>query len=342
MHSSRRPPAAAMTAQTPDLSVSPAAGRESFVGADQPADIAVIIVTYNSAADVGPLIASLRAALHSVRIRVVVVDNGSTDDTVSVLAKHSDVIVRSSGGNYGYAGGINVALRHVGQARSILVLNPDLVVGPGSVREMLDCLESTGAGLIVPRLLDSHGVPQASLRREPTVLRTFGEALFGDRAKRRPGWLAETVYDHESYGRAHTVEWATGAALLIDRALADRLGDWDERYFLYSEETDYFRRARNAGAIIWYTPAATVTHRQGGSGVSAGQSALMSVNRVRYAERHSTPVAAALVHLAVTLHAALRSHRATDRYALAILLDRRRWGDLPHATNTAASPIGPA
>ena len=68
----------------------------------------------------------------------------------------------------------------------------------------------------------------------------------------------------------------------------------------------------------------------------------LAVNRVRYAERHSTPVAAALVHLAVTLHAALRSHRATDRYALAILLDRRRWGDLPHATNTAASPIGPA
>lgn len=329
-----------MTALTPDRLPSPAAGRDTFVSADQPADVAVVIVTYNSETDVGPLLASLREATPSVRMCVVVVDNDSADGTLGVLAEHADITVRSSGGNRGYAGGINVALRLVGRARSILVLNPDLVVRPGSVREMLDCLDSTGAGVVVPRLVDSRGVLQTSLRREPTVLRSFGEALFGSRARRRPGWLSETVFDQESYRRAHVVEWATGAALLIDRALADRLGDWDERYFLYSEETDYFRRARNAGATVWYDPAATVAHRQGGSGVSAGQSALMSVNRVRYAERHGTPAAAALVHVAVTLHAALRAHRAADRYALTVLLDRRRWRTLPHATNTAASPIG--
>jgi len=329
-----------MTARTPDRSPSPATGRGTFIVDDEPADVAVVIVTYNSEADVGHLIASLRAE-ESVRMRVVVVDNDSTDDTVAALSEHNDIIVRSGGGNRGYAGGINVALRYVGSARGILVLNPDLVVGPGSVRTMLSCLESTGTGIVVPRLLDPHGVPQASLRREPTVLRSFGEAVFGDRAKRRPSWLAETVYDQESYGRAHAVEWATGAALLIDGALADRLGDWDERYFLYSEETDYFRRARNDGATVWYDPASTVTHRQGGSGVSPGQSALMSVNRVRYAERHGTPVAAALVRAAVTLRAALRLYRATDRYTFAVLLDRRRWGALPRATHTAAAPIGP-
>jgi N-acetylglucosaminyl-diphospho-decaprenol L-rhamnosyltransferase len=310
-------------------------GSDAFVRGDLPADVAVVIVTYNSEADVGPLLASLRAAIPAGGMRVVVVDNDSTDRTLAVLARHPDVTVRADGGNRGYAGGINVALRHLEAARAVLVLNPDLVVQPGTVRTLLSRLDSTGAGIVVPRIVDATGVVQTSLRREPSVLRTFGEALWGDHARRRPNWLAETVYDPHSYRAAHTIEWATGAALLIDRALADQLGDWDERYFLYSEETDYFLRARLAGRDVWFEPAATVVHRQGGSGESEGQAALMSVNRVRYAEHHRSRVEAAGVRLAVTLRAALRMYRRSDRYSLGILVNRRRWSTLPHATSPA-------
>lgn len=325
-----------MTGPGPHSPPAPADGRDSFVRDDRPADVAVVIVTYNSAADVGSLLGSLRASAAFVRMRVIVVDNGSADDTLGVLSQHRDVTVVAAGGNSGYAGGINVARRHLGPAGSILVLNPDLVVWPGSVEGMLASQASTGAGIVVPRVVDSGGNPQTSLRREPSVLRSFGEALFGGHATWRPAWLAETVYDPASYDRAHPVEWATGAALLIHRDLADRLGDWDERYFLYSEETDYFRRAREAGATIWFAPRATVLHRQGGSGMSPGQAALLSVNRVRYAQRHGGRAAAAWVHLAVTLHAALRARRETDRHTLGILLDRRRWASLPHATEPGA------
>ena len=333
-----------MTAATPERLPAPTTGPNTFVRGTRPADVAVVIVTYNSAADIGPLLASLRAATSGLRMRVVVVDNDSTDHTLAVLERQWDVAVCASGGNRGYAGGINVALRQIGAARSVLVLNPDLVVRPDAVRAMLACLESTGAGIVVPRLVDPEGAPQRSIRREPTVLRSFGEAVFGDRARFRPAWLAETVYDRQSYRHAHPVEWATGAALLIDRALADSIGDWDERYFLYSEETDYFRRAREAGRAVWFEPAATVAHRQGGSGISAGQAALMSVNRVRYAERYGSRAAATWVHLAVILHAALRAGRSADRYALGILLDRRRWAALPHATlpGSRLSGVGPA
>lgn len=316
-------------------------GPGGFLRGNQPADVAVVIVTYNSAADIGSLLASLRVSAATVRMRVIVVDNDSTDDTLGVLSDHRDVTTVSAGGNRGYAGGINVALRHLGPARSILVLNPDLVVWPDSIEGMLASQASTGAGIVVPRLVDSRGTPQASLRREPSVLRSFGEALFGDHATWRPAWLAETVYDPDSYSSAHPVEWATGAALLIHRGLADRLGDWDERYFLYSEETDYFRRAREAGATVWFAPFATVAHRQGGSGMSPGQAALLSVNRVRYARRHGSRAEAAWVHLAVTLHAALRARRETDRHTLGILLDRRRWASLPHATVSGVVTAGP-
>ncbi|MBO0078352.1 hypothetical protein JJD28_14990, partial [Listeria monocytogenes] len=78
------------------------------------------------------------------------------------------------------------------------------------------------------------------------------------------------------------------AALLIRRDLADRLGPWDERFFLYSEETEYFHRARKAGETGWFTPDAIVRHEQGGSGVRPEFTALMAVNRVRYARATSS------------------------------------------------------
>src|SRR5688572_26229112 len=98
------------------------------------ADCAAIIVTYNSAADIGRLLDSLPPAAAGLRVRVVVVDNGSADNIASVVARYPGVRFVASGGNLGYAGGLNVGRRHVGLARSVLALNPDLVLAPGSIR----------------------------------------------------------------------------------------------------------------------------------------------------------------------------------------------------------------
>lgn len=301
------------------------------VAFDEVADVAVVVVTYNNEADVDALLQSLHAEEPDARIRVVVVDNDSTDGTLLKLARYDDVIVVPSGGNLGYAGGINVGLRHIGPALSVLILNPDLTVSRGATRALLNRLDMIGTGIAVPLLKDDQGVRQASLRREPSVLRTIGEALFGSRLTRRPGWLAEIDHRPESYQRAHPIEWATGAALMISRDLVDRLGDWDERYFLYSEETDYFRRARADGANVWFEPGAVVQHRQGGSGVSPAQTALMAVNRVRYAEVHGSSVGARWTRAALMLHATLRCRQPEQRNVLRLLRNRGRWEELPHA-----------
>jgi len=108
------------------------------------------------------------------------------------------------------------------------------------------------------------------------------------------------------------------------------VGPWDEeRFFLYSEETDIAARVRAAGWTIDYVPAARASHRQGGSGQSPDLAALMAVNRVRYYEkRHGRAPSAAFRSMAV-LHELLRCADPVHRRALRFLLRRSSWARLP-------------
>lgn len=303
-----------------------------FAGPDGPADVAVLVVTYNSAGDLPGLLASLRREAGSAVLRVVVADNASRDDTLEVARRQGDVIAVESGGNLGYAGGINVAYRHAGDAAAVLILNPDLVVEPGCVAALLARMESEAAGVVVPAIARPDGTLTDSLRREPSLLRSLGDALFGRLWPGRPAALSETVRGRPAYSSPCQVDWATGAALLVSRAAADRVGPWDERFFMYSEETDYFRRVRAAGFPVWYEPSALVTHREGGSGASPELVALMVVNMLRYTRKYR-PLAVPAHYCVLLLQEARRWGNPAHRLALLALIRRVAWADLPHATD---------
>ncbi|KQY96985.1 hypothetical protein ASD19_08625 [Microbacterium sp. Root53] len=296
-----------------------------------PADVAAIVVTYQSAADLGALLKGLRLEARDLDLRVIVVDNSPRDDTLRVARGHPDVISVATGGNLGYAGGVNAGLEHVGDAASVLVLNPDLRLGRGAVSALLRTLrEDPARGAVVPRIVDAGGRTAPSLFREPGVRRALGDALLGP-VRRGRAW-SEAVRDPRAYAHAHDVDWATGAAVLLSAEAVARVGEWDERFFLYSEETDYLRRVRNAGFAVRYEPAATVAHAQGGSGSSPALDALLQVNRVRYMRRHA-PRRARAYRAAVVLGTALRAVRGRrHRALLRVLTDERRWEDLPAAT----------
>jgi GT2 family glycosyltransferase len=286
-------------------------------------DCAVIIVTYNSARDILGLLESLPAAAADVRLQVIVVDNGSADATVELVSRRPDVMCVEVGANLGYAAGINIGRERAGDCASILVLNPDLVLEPGAIREMLGALSDTSVGIVVPTLLDGDGHRCRSLRRRPTLARAIGDALFGHHFGRRPGWSSEIVWSETAYKHRHSVDWATGAAMLISAACDRRVGRWDERFFLYSEEVDYATRAHAAGFRVEYLPTARARHRGGGSGQSADLVALMAVNRVRYMEKHYPRARA--YRAAVAFHELLRSGDAADRTALLAVIRRSRW-----------------
>lgn len=308
-----------------------------FVGPDGDADVAVIIVTYNSADDILGLLQTLRPEAADQRMRVIVVDNASTDGTLGVVQAQGDVIAVVAGGNLGYAGGVNVGRALAGAAAARLVLNPDLRVERGAVQTMLSALHARPRiGIVAPRIIDADGNTATSLHNEPTVVRALCDALLGRLWRSRPARMSEWVRDPRAYLAARATDWATGAALLVSAAADASVGEWDERFFLYSEETDFCRRARDAGFEVWFDPAAVVRHRQGGSGSSAELDALLQVNRVRYIRKHA-PEAAGMYRAVVLLAAALRS-RSNPGMALsaAVLRDGRRWATLPRAVMAGA------
>lgn len=304
---------------------------DAFAASDSAADIAAVIVTHNSADDIDRAIASLRAESADQSIRVVVVDNASSDSTVDVVARHDDVELVHSGGNIGFAAGINVAMGHIGPCEAILVLNPDAIVERGAIAALRRRLQMPGIGIVAPLIEDADRKRYDSVRREPRVTRALGDAVLGRflRLRARP---SEIVTHESAYSKPHPVDWASGAALLIDREVARIVGGWDEHFFLYSEEADFQRRARDAGFEVWFEPTAVVRHAERGSGFSLPLDKLIAVNRIRYARKHMGRARATAYRGAVATHHLLRSRGASYRAILGTVVRESTWRSLPHAS----------
>lgn len=251
-------------------------------------DVAVVMVTWNSEKHLPGMLDGLSAALEGIgRWQLVVADNASGDSTLSCLARLApDALIVRTGGNQGYAGGVNAAVAAAAPTRAYLVLNPDVRLTPGVVRVLCNGLTAQ-VGVTVPRLTDSAGRLAHSLRREPTVLRALGEAVLGGRLSGRFPALGEVVRDPTAYEHNSAADWATGAVLMVSQECMAAVGPWDESFFLYSEETDFLLRARDAGYRVRLVPSARAVHGGGESHVSPLLWSRLVVNRVRlYRRRH--------------------------------------------------------
>jgi len=240
--------------------------------------VAIVVVTYNSQDCIADLLDSLADGGY---VALVVVDNGSTDGTVDLVLRRPEVrLVRST--NQGYAAGINRGVLEVPDADAYLILNPDLVVAPGAVGKLAAALEDDSVGIVAPLVRGSDGRRQDSLRREPTLPRAMGLNRTGI------PFFSEYVSGDGAYREPSDADWALGAALMFRKSCFDALGGWDESFFLYSEETDFCLRARDAGWRTRFVPDAEVVHHEGGSGRSDSTHMMLIVNKVRlYARRHS-------------------------------------------------------
>lgn len=286
----------------------------------EPVEVAVVIITYNSANVIEDLLRSLPAALGDVRARTVIVDNSSSDDTAAIVGARDDcsLIVAP---NRGYAAGINIGAAAIPDCEAILILNPDLRLAAGSVPTLLATLRSSDAGIVAPRVLGPDGRLFRSLRREPSMARAAGFGFTGHAA------VDEYVSDPAAYATPGVVDWALGAALLVSRACHGALGGWDETFFLYSEETDFCLRAADRGWTTRYVPDAVVTHLGGGSGQSARTYTMQILNRVRlYARRHRTIAGWSYYTLAIVreLSRLARGRRDSGAALLTLLVPPRR------------------
>ena len=291
------------------------------------APVTVVVVTYNSEAVIEGLLDSLPGAAAGVPIEVVVVDNSSTDGTAALLRtrERAGDLRMLLQPNHGYAAGINAGVAASSGTGPILVLNPDTRVKPGALPALLRWL-GPGVGVAAPRIINPDGTVFASQRRQPSLLRSVGLG--------RTGWalFSEEVRGPDSYERTACPDWALGAALLVSRECHERLGGWDESFFLYSEETDLCLRARDAGLRTVFVPDAVVTHIGGASGRSATTYAIESLNRVRLYRRRHDPVRSAAFYalaLLTELSRVVRGRQAAVTALRSLLRLPRARGALP-------------
>ncbi|MBO1751978.1 glycosyltransferase [Actinotalea sp. BY-33] len=280
MHARTRGPAA--TGQ-PDTDSATGATTD---GAAQ-APLHVVVVTYNSTAPLAGLLPTLDAGLVGTRWRMTVVDNASADGTVDMVrAARPEAQVIEMGRNAGYSAAINAAAATATPDEHLLVLNPDVRLLPGCGEALLATLDDPAVGVAVPRLLDAAGRTWPSLRHAPSVTRAWAEALLGGNRAARHG-LSELIPDGPTYASPADVDWATGAVLAISARCRAAVGDWDESFFLYSEEVDYCARVRDHGFVVRYEPAAVAEHDSGPYGPNLTLWRLVVRNRiVHFARRH--------------------------------------------------------
>ncbi len=271
----------------------------------------VVVVTYNSAETIASAVEQL-AAVESVR--VIVVDNASSDETVE-LVRTLPVETVALEQNGGFAHGCNVGWR-AGKAPYVLFLNPDARIDAGAVAALaseLDRDEQVGA--VAPRIEEPDGSLDFSLRRFPRLRSSFAQALFLHRVFPEAPWVDEVIRDPAAYERPHPAEWVSGACFAVRRSLLEELGGLDESFFHYSEDVDICARIWRAGREVRFVPAALAEHEGGASAPRARLLPILAASRIRYSAKHDSRSALLAMRASVALGAATHAVVARSRAA---------------------------
>lgn len=253
------------------------------------AAVVAVVVNYNAASHLPACLSSLRAAGVG---DVVVVDNGSVDDSREVVATaRPGVTWLPLGANLGYGAAANRAAR-IMPGRDLLVCNPDVEVGAGAVAALTASLRADpGLGVVGPCLLNADGSVYPSARTFPDLLDAFGHGLLGLVIPNNPFTRRYRMLDRD-YDAPADVDWVSGAFVLIRRRTWEEIGGFDPHYFMYLEDVDLCWRAGRAGWRVGYVPGARVTHIQGVSAARHPYRMLVAHHRSMWRFARQTSVGA--------------------------------------------------
>ena len=275
-------------------------------------DLAVVIVSYNSRSWLGPCLRSLYEMSGDVRLDVVVVDNDSSDGSAAFVERDFPAARVLRRPNRGYAAGNNAALESV-TAPFILFLNPDTEIRDGRFGDLLEEFAGRpGLGVLGCRQVDADGNLHPTIRRFPTFSRYLFTALGSERFPFQASWLGERVRDWTLYDRDVSCDWTSGSYMLARREAVMSVGGFDERYFLFSEETDLCLRLKRAGWEIRHSPRMTIVHHAGKAGFNERLSAQDAYARRQYVLKNMPPVRGRLALAAYSLGHILRSGYVTS------------------------------
>jgi GT2 family glycosyltransferase len=250
--------------------------------ADADARAACVVVTYDA-------LPWIEQCLESVaEVDTVVVDNGSGDGTVGLVRERFPAVRVIESENRGLSAGWNTGIRATA-SEHVLLLNADAWLLDGALSALVAAADRhPRAAAIGPRLENTDGTLQRSVRGYPTAWRLATEYLYLRKLAPRSRALNAFYGAGFDHAREREVEWLMGACLLVRRAVFDEVGPFDERYFLFSEEVDWMRRAADRGWSVVFTPDARCVHV--GGAAHGGRHFRENVGgHLRYLSLHGRP-----------------------------------------------------
>lgn len=227
--------------------------------------LSIIIVSWNVRELLADCLQSLRAAADSCPYECLVIDSASEDGSAAMVAEcFPEVRLFACEENVGFVHANNWGMREA-DGSFFLLLNPDTVVHPGALSNMLAEMEhDPQIGILGPQHLNSDGSHQSTRRRFPNPAIALLESTWLQPIAPRH-LLSDYTMDDRDDGDSYDVDWVQGSALLVRRDLWEAIGGMDERYTMYFEEVDWCQRARQSGWRVRYHGAARITHHGGAS-----------------------------------------------------------------------------
>lgn len=246
-------------------------------------DLSIIIVNWKVANLVSELLHSIAKETKGITYEIFVVDNDSGDGIEDVVKgccdayPDADVKFIQNEENLGFAKANNIAISQA-SGRYVVLLNPDTRLRDNALRRMVEWMDTKGdIGVAGPKLLNADGSVQPSVRRFPTMIDQAMILLKLHHLWRRMKPLRKYFADDFDYDKETDVDQVMGAAFFVRKEVFEKIGLLDEQFFIWFEEVDFCKRAKEAGYRVVYTPVAEVVHHGGTSFAKA-----MTVDKQRY------------------------------------------------------------
>jgi N-acetylglucosaminyl-diphospho-decaprenol L-rhamnosyltransferase len=251
------------------------------------AELAVVIVNFNTRGYLERCLATLETHRGNIAIDVLVIDNASRDGShLRAAAAHPSVRLIENPRNIYLSPAWNQGIRET-TAPYLLLLNPDVEWHEGTLADYVAVARANPkAGIVGPAIRNPDGSMYPSGRPLPSVVDAVGHAFLGPFA---PENRFTRRYHMDGWDRAteRSVDWVSGACMLMPRAALEAVGPFDEGFPLFAEELDMATRLHAAGWSVLFTPAVEIVHAIGISrGNSRRMSRMHSASILRYYRKH--------------------------------------------------------
>ena len=264
-------------------------GRSVLVVSDDQPDVSIVIVNWNTREMLRDCLRSVYESTTTVLFETIVVDNASCDQSVEMIESefHAVRLIKNNQ-NRGFGAANNQGME-IARGRYVLLLNSDTLAHKHSIDHSVQFAdEHLGAGVVGCRVLNRDGSLQESCFMFPSLLNWALHASYLYKLFPRSRFFGREQMSWWDRVDERQVDVVTGCFMLVRREAIREVGVFDERFFMYAEETDWCLRFAQAGWQRWFTPGGEITHFGGGSAPKYGARRAEVTNRsfVRYAFKH--------------------------------------------------------